>query len=133
MGDRCPVFAKQWPLVLAEDRTSKEGNPFVEFKRGNNADQNDISIFFHENDDPVVEGEYKDVEDLCHGFSVDAISLGEGFAGSYRGAWLDDRSFPCNGRAGGFRDYQNPLSATGLYRALNEQVFLEVGTTEHKS
>jgi len=54
---------------------------------------------------------------LC-GTSLEDVEVGKGELGTLRAAWFDDRSNPNLEGSEGTRTYNNPLTATGLLRAL---------------
>jgi hypothetical protein len=122
MGDRSLVFAKSWDPLFSTNRIPKEEDSWVEFKRGNNVDHNGISLLFRDFEDRGPGGEFDEVEDLCRNVNLSALHSGRGSAGYNKDAWLDDRSSSREESGENFREYQNPLTASELYRHLNAPV-----------
>lgn len=122
------VFAKEWsPSVAAPYRFCDEV-PFVQTRRGaldedlSNND-NGISILFRDFDDGISLVQVIGVEDFCSNVSLDVLGSGSGpAAGVRRGAWLDDRYHCQQFDKRLFRNHENPLTATALYRALKKPV-----------
>jgi hypothetical protein len=63
------------------------------------------------------------LQDYCRGISREDVENGTGPAGFHRVVWLDDRNAPEMEGSGATRPYENPLTATGLHRALRNQRF----------
>jgi hypothetical protein len=116
-------YKKYWDPVFSTDRNFKEDEPYVEYKRGINADGDDFDIFLQDSEDSVPSSKVGEVKELCQDARLDDLKKGTGTAGTRRGAWLDDRSCPSmmsSSRC--IRKYHNPLTATGLYQLLKESV-----------
>ncbi|RDI86230.1 hypothetical protein Vi05172_g3802 [Venturia inaequalis] len=119
------VFAKEWPLAFARYRVYDE-EPFVPSRRrtfdeDSSNDGNGISILFRDFDDGMAAFRVDEVESFCSNVSLDVLETGSGpTAGFRRGAWLDDRQ--CSQESGKslYRNYENPLTATALYRFLKK-------------
>jgi hypothetical protein len=64
------------------------------------------------------------LEEFCRGISLEDLASGRGAAGCRRAVWLDDRCGDLDLIGSGqARQYINPLTATGLYRALKQPRF----------
>ncbi|OCK76085.1 hypothetical protein K432DRAFT_307150 [Lepidopterella palustris CBS 459.81] len=116
-------YAKEWDPVFLTDRNFKEDESYVEKKRRIDAEGNDISIFLRDSEDSVPSCKVHEVEEFCQDARLDHLKFGVGTAGQRRAAWLDDRRFSLLMSGGCVREYQNPLTATGLYRLLKEPRF----------
>jgi len=58
------------------------------------------------------------LKDFCRGIDLEELETGMGVAGFRRAVWLDDRDNAPGGGTRVIRSYKNPLTATGLRRAL---------------
>jgi hypothetical protein len=124
--------SEEWDSVFSKDRNFKEDKSNLEWKRSIDAEGDEASIFLQDSEDSVPSCKIEEVEELCRGASFGDLKAGVGTAGRCREAWLDDRSYPSkvchcstdeNVRSnGGFRGYDNPLTATGLSRLLKVPV-----------
>jgi hypothetical protein len=84
---------------------------------------NNIEIFFATSGNMDSRSELEEVKDFCRDESLTDVITGKGPAGLQRIAWIDDRnSGPYLGSKAA-RDYKNPITATGLFRALEEPQF----------
>jgi hypothetical protein len=64
------------------------------------------------------------LENFCHGANPTDVIAGKGPAGYQRIVWIDDRnSSSSSEKRGDARQHKNPLTATGLFRALKEPRF----------
>jgi hypothetical protein len=112
-------FTKEWVPVFSKDRKFKEDGSWkdIEVDGGD-----DIGILVQEDEGPVPSFKTLEIEEYCEGASLDDLESGAGSAGQRRQAWLDDRS--CDGPPGSLRvrEYENPLTPTGLYRRLKLRV-----------
>lgn len=115
------IFVKQWDPIFSQKRNFKEDGSYVEFKRRMDADAEGLSIFLQDFDGVVPSCQNTEIEEYCEGSLLVDLQSGNGSAGHSRSAWMDDRcsDLPSDGYA---RHYLNPLTATGLYRALKERV-----------
>jgi hypothetical protein len=116
-------YAKEWDPAFLKDRNFKENESYVECKRGIDADGDDFGIFLQDSEDSVPSCEVREVEEFCQDARLDDLKSGMGATGQRRAAWLDDRS--CASLTSGVREYQNPLTATALYRLLKVPVWDE--------
>lgn len=62
------------------------------------------------------------LKDFCRGINLEDLENGTGAAGSRRAIWLDDRDNAPGGGTRVIQSYENPLTATGLCRALRRQL-----------
>jgi hypothetical protein len=68
--------------------------------------------------------EVEELEYFCRGVSLADVVAAKGPAGNQRIAWMDDRiSGPGLEESKVAREHENPLTATGLFRALNKLRF----------
>ncbi|KAE9367106.1 hypothetical protein N431DRAFT_82966 [Stipitochalara longipes BDJ] len=84
----------------------------------------DLEIFFAASGNVDSRFELENLSDFCRGHSLADVIAAKGPGGLQRIAWMDDRiSGP--GLEGGnvAREYKNPLTATGLFRALDKLRF----------
>jgi len=114
----CPEFSR---LRKFNERTLAEVEKNIGAKV---ADLGTIFIVSGNDDSPL---EVEVLEDFCRGTSLEDVKVGRGRAGTQRVVWLDER----NGTeglegSGDARQHENPLTATGLFRALEKSRF------EHK-
>jgi hypothetical protein len=124
--------SKEWDSVFSKDRNFKEDKSNLEWKRSINAEGDESNIFLQDSEDSVPSCKVEEVAEFCRGACFGGLESGAGTAGRRRGAWLDDRSYTskvchCSNdgnltRNGGFRGYENPLTATGLSRLLKAPV-----------
>lgn len=111
---------KRWDPSFEKDSDFRDNESVVEKRRKLEVKSDDVNIFMRHQDirsSRAVEAVISD----CKGATIDNVKSGNGSAGTRRAAWLDDRSINRNTPA---RDYENPLTATGLYNALHEKVSL---------
>ena len=87
-------------------------------------DQNILDVYSMFSGDTASVCEAEVIEDFCRGRNLSHVESGC-FPGGSRGTvWLDDRvSIPSLEGRGDTRQYDNPLTATGLMRALNRMRF----------
>jgi hypothetical protein len=123
MGRDYPRRGENWWREFSSARKINDEQRFVEMKRDLDADGGDIGIFFIDSEDATAPLEVEVIANFCQGASFECVKKGMGLAGSRRSAWLDDRNSPCLTGTGETREYGNPLTATGLYRALEQQRF----------
>ena len=123
MGKRRNRFRDSWreafsiPLKITDDQR------LGDVKKGHDAAEDGVGLFFFDQKDSASPLEADVVEGYCLGTSPEDVKNGKGPAGSHRNVWLDARhSFP-GVEAGAKREYENPLTATGLLRALEQQQF----------
>jgi hypothetical protein len=117
-------FENSWYSDFSRLRYLNDDKTLVEVKKKVNADGDDIGIFSMDSGDTASPCEVEVLEDFCRGISFEDVESGIGTAGHRRAVWLDDRSSsPDLGGSGYARQYENPLTATGLYRALKRLRF----------
>ena len=118
-------LAKRWREKFSQNCCFEDDIPLVEIRK--NAfdwDYNDIEIFMrdHDDDDGDEDCAITDIKEFCRDVKLEILNAGEGTAGSRRAAYLDDRSARENDGLERVRSYDQPLAATGLYKALKEKV-----------
>lgn len=83
-----------------------------------------LGIFCAASGDIDSRSEVEVLENFCRGTSPTDVIAGKGSAGHQRIVWIDDRnSGSAMEESGDARQYKNPLTATGLFRALEEPRF----------
>ena len=86
--------------------------------------EDSLEIFFSASENIDSPFEVKELKDFCWGNSLADVIAGKGPAGLERIAWIDDRnSGPGLEDSKDAREYRNPLTAAGLFRALKEPRF----------
>ncbi|KAE9371903.1 hypothetical protein N431DRAFT_341225 [Stipitochalara longipes BDJ] len=80
-------------------------------------DMDDMDYFALDGYDPN-QFKVKVLKDFCRGTIFGDVERGRGIAGCRRAIWLDERDNTPNGGTAEIRQHKNPLTATGLYRAL---------------
>jgi hypothetical protein len=117
----CPEFSR---LRQINELTLGEFKKKVYTDSTDDADVEDLrnlSILIG-NKDPPLEAEV--LEDFCRGTNLEDVKAGRGRAGIQRVVWIDERtSFPDLQGSGVARQHENPLTATGLLRALKKPRF----------
>jgi hypothetical protein len=111
----CPEFSR---LRKLNERT------LVEVKKNVNANVEDVGTIFiiSGNSDSPLEVEV--LEDFCRSTSLEDVKVGRGSAGTQRVIWNDERNgTPDLEGSGDTREHENPLTATGLFRALQKSRF----------
>jgi len=126
-GDRQESYlAKRWSEEFSKNYRFEEDIPFVEKKRSeHDFEYNDIEIFMrdHDDDDDDEDCAITDVKEFCGDVKLEILSAGDGIAGNRQAACLDDRSAGPDDVLDRVREYDQPLTATGLYRHLKEKVY----------
>jgi hypothetical protein len=92
---------------------------------------NALEICFGDFDESAPSFELEEVQKFCEGTCLNYLESGAGISGSQRGAWLDDRSCLTPENSQFVREYENPLTATGLYQILNvpvRKIFSNMGS-----
>jgi hypothetical protein len=88
------------------------------------ADGDDLGIFFTDSRDAASQCEAEVLKDFCRGMSLGDVESGIGSGGHRRAVWLDDRgSRPDLEGSDTTRQYENPLTATGLTQVLKRLRF----------
>lgn len=84
----------------------------------------DVDIFFTDSGNIDSRFELEELKDFCRGTSLADIIAAKSPGGTQRIAWMDDRtSGPGLEGSKVAREYKNPLTATGLFRALDKPRF----------
>lgn len=95
---------------------------YVKSKGDKNGEE--IGIFFTDSGDTHSPREFEVLTKFCCGTLLKDVISGEGTAGDHRVVWMDERtSSPAQGICRPARQHENPLTATGLYRALTKARF----------
>jgi hypothetical protein len=117
-------YAKEWHPEFSKDRKFKEDESYIDRKRKIDADGDDFDIFLQDSEDSVPSCKVEEVLEFCRDVHLEDLKSGVGAAGAgqQRAAWLDDRSCPGLACSSFVRRYENPLTATGLYRLLKVSV-----------
>jgi hypothetical protein len=116
-------FGKTWCPEFSKLRTINE-TTLVELEKKLNANVADLGTIF------IVPGigesplEVEMLEYFCRGTSLEDVKGGRGRAGTQRIVWLDERNGSVDLEGSGHaRRHANPLTATGLFRALEKSRF----------
>jgi hypothetical protein len=120
-------FENSWYSEFSRLRNLNDDKTLVEFKKKVGAAGDDLGIFFMDSEDTASPCEVEVLEAFCRGISLEDVESGIGTAAGHRRAvWLDDRDIsPDVEGSGEARQYENPLTATGLCRALKRPRFNE--------
>ena len=87
-------------------------------------DGEEIGIFFTDSGDEDSPREFEVLIRFCRGTCLEDVISGKGEAGVLRVVWVDERtSSPEETKCEPARQHDNPLTATGLYRALDRARF----------
>ena len=117
-------FENSWHPEFSRRRNLHDDKTLVEVKKKVDADGDDLGIFFMDSSDTASPCEVEVLEDFCRGIGLEDVESSIGTAGHQRVVWLDDRgSSPDLEGSGDARQYENPLTATGLWRALKRLRF----------
>ena len=122
---RKKYYSKDWNSErFSAGRGFKEEQSWIDEKISNlEAGEDGLAIFLQDREEEVPSCQVEEVAEFCQGTSWDAVTQGTGSAGRRRAAWLDVRSAPRRSRNGGLSmKYQNPLTATGLYKPLQNVI-----------
>jgi hypothetical protein len=111
----CPEFSRI--RKINEERLS-------DLKTKLNADMNDLRNLFMLSGNTDAPLEVEVLGDFCRGTNLEDVKAGIGSAGTERVVWIDERNgFPDLKGSGQARQHENPLTATGLLRALEKPRF----------
>ncbi|PVH68613.1 hypothetical protein DL98DRAFT_599379 [Cadophora sp. DSE1049] len=117
-------FGNSWCREFSSPRPINDKERLVEARKAQHSDGDEVDIFFIDSQDTAAPLEDDVVGSFCGGTNLENIEKGKGSAGGLRTVWLDDRSnFPALQGSGEPREYENPLTPTGLLRALTEKQF----------
>jgi hypothetical protein len=107
-----------WYADFSRLRDLDDDETLVEVKMNVDAD-GDVLGNFMDSGDAASGCEVEVLKAFCHGISPEDVESGEGTAGYRRAVWVDDRSSSQGlERSDRKRQYDNPLTATGLRRVL---------------
>jgi hypothetical protein len=115
-------YSKRWHQEFSTDRNFKDDRSYLKLKRDINAEGDESDIFMQDNDTSGPSCEAEEVEEFIRGLKLADLKSAAGAAGHRRAVWLDDRTFPGLTSKHLVREYQNPITATGLYQKLEAQV-----------
>lgn len=127
-------FPKKWHEDFSTDRDFKENETWVENIRrlrreddvidhNDGGDENsDIGIIMVDHECSVRSRIVREVLSRYQDYRLTDLENGKGEAGHRRAAWSDDRITrgPNTGKRA--REYQNPLTATALFKSYREKV-----------
>jgi hypothetical protein len=88
------LVTRTWERLFAEDKGHREDTPFVDVKRGVNADFDGLNVFLQDSEDAVPSRAVEDISTFCEGVTLEDLRSGSGHAGKRRAAWVDDRRRP---------------------------------------
>jgi hypothetical protein len=117
----CPE--NSWPSDFSRRRNPPDDISFVDSHKMVGFDGDDLGIFCMDYGNPFYSCEVEVIEEFCGHMDHEELVEGIGLAGCWRTVWLDDRGSPYLNGSGEARQYENPLTATGLYRALKQSRF----------
>jgi hypothetical protein len=110
-------FEKRWYADFTRLRKLHDENPVVDDKKFVDADGDDLGNFLRDSDDTASQCELEVLKLFCQGVSLKDVKEGGPVAGFLKNVWLDERA-PKLKDSGDARPNENPLTATGLFRAL---------------
>jgi hypothetical protein len=112
-------FEKRWYPEFTRLRKLDDKKAVVDDKEEVNADGDDLGNFLRDCEDTASQCELETINRFCRGTSLKDVKEGESVAGFQKNVWLDERtSAPDSKDSGDARPNENPLTATGLFRAL---------------
>lgn len=120
---RARHVGNSWCEEFSIRRKIPDKQRLVEARKKLEADGDDIGTFFIDYRDTTSPLEIEVVEDFCRGTSLKQVEEGHGAAGNRRSVWLDERHSADLEGSGDARHHENPLTATGLLRALDQPRF----------
>jgi hypothetical protein len=117
-------YEKKWNPLFSTERDPPKEDIFVESRRSPDigALGSAISIFLRDFEDSVGHCMVPELEEFLRDACEDDLKRGLGAAGLQRTAWLDDRTYSHGTVGGCVREYENPLTATALYKLLKRSV-----------
>jgi hypothetical protein len=127
-------FSKKWHDDFSTDRDFKENETWVEEIRGFRTDQDDIDrngdvdensdigIVMLDHECPVRSRIVREVLFFGRNYHLRDLENGKGEAGHRRAAWIDDRITRGPNAGKRARKYQNPSTATGVFKSYREKV-----------
>jgi hypothetical protein len=122
-------FENGWHPEFSSPRMREDDTAFADSETLVDGDENILEFLNSENTTSPFEVEV--IEEFCRGESLGDLVSGIGTAGHRKAAWLDDRGgSPDPTRSGHVRRYDNPMTATGLYRALKKPRFNHAGSPD---
>jgi hypothetical protein len=117
--DHQNLSENSWRPEFSTFREIRDETRLVDVREEPHAMGDDFEIFSTSYGDNDSRFEVERVKDFCRGESLTDVVTGNGPAGLQRIAWIDDRvSGPGLERRKVAMKYKNPLTATGLFRAL---------------
>ncbi|KAE9379834.1 hypothetical protein N431DRAFT_323190 [Stipitochalara longipes BDJ] len=123
MGPNRTRFGNSWCEEFSSLRKINDKQRLIKIMREHDVDGDDLRIFFIDFGNTAAPLEIEVGESFCRHTSLEYVKKGKGLAGGRRTAWLDDRNSPDLEGSGETREYENPLTATGLLQALEPQQF----------
>jgi hypothetical protein len=118
------IFRKIWDPEFSEFRKVVDEKLLIDLKEEVDAEGEGENLRYFTTDfvDTAPQTEIELLEGYCQGTSLEDVKSWKSPAGSKRVIWINDRSIELAG-GGKARQYENPLTATGLLRALIEPRF----------
>ncbi|PVH69933.1 hypothetical protein DL98DRAFT_149862 [Cadophora sp. DSE1049] len=112
-------FEKRWYQEFTRLRDQHDKKAVVDDKNQVNADGDDLGKFLRDSEDTASQCELEVLNLFCREIGLKDVKEGGPVAGFQKNAWLDERaSTPDLTDSGDARPNENPLTATGLFRAL---------------
>lgn len=121
----CDLFEKSWDPEFLQTRKVVDLKLLIDLNEELNADISNLRYFTVDSWDTAPRSLVELLEHFCQDTSLEDVKLGKSSAGSRRVIWLDDRTTSDLDEMGegNARQYENPLTATGLFWALAEPRF----------
>ena len=110
-------FEKRWYSEFTKRRKLRDEKAVVDVKKDVDADGDDLGKFLKDSDDTASKCELEVLNPFCQGVSLKDVKEGGPVAGFQKNVWLDERAADLQD-SGDARPNENPLTATGLFRAL---------------
>jgi hypothetical protein len=117
--------AKEWNPLFSKHQDFEESRFYLEARREIVRDGDELKVFLQdfEESGPGTSYLIEELQEFCQGTSLDDLKSGRGQAGQRASCWLDDRTWCGEPNRNFVREYQNPLTATGLYQILKAPVW----------
>jgi hypothetical protein len=123
-------FENSWHPEFSSPRIYEDDTALSDSETMIDGDE-DILGFFLNSGNTTFPCEVEVIEEFCWGASLGDLVSGIGTAGHRKAAWLNDRGgSPDLTGIGHKRQYDNPMTATGLYRALKKPRFNHEGSPD---
>jgi hypothetical protein len=116
-------FGNSWCEEFSTPRRLDGEQRLVEARKKLDADGDDIGIFFFDYRNTTSPLEVEVMKNFCRGTNLRDVEEGQESAGNQRSVWLDERNSADLEGSGYVRYHDNPLTGTGLLRALDQPRF----------